>query len=86
MIQHVIYPEKELSTTGSCKHNCDLSTIKNSINDQGCKELTECRFIHDTYDICKTVTIFNIACNFPLQSPASSLTETLDVVYMCWHL
>ncbi|XP_053595015.1 uncharacterized protein LOC128667752 [Microplitis demolitor] len=54
MIQHVIYPEKELSTTGSCKHNCDLSTIKNSINDQGCKELTECRFIHDTYDICKT--------------------------------
>ncbi|XP_057333031.1 uncharacterized protein LOC130672449 [Microplitis mediator] len=54
MIQTVIVPEKELSTTGSCSHNCDLNAIRHSINNNDCDEYQHCQYLDSSYEICES--------------------------------
>ncbi|XP_057333033.1 uncharacterized protein LOC130672450 [Microplitis mediator] len=53
MVQALIVKEEELSTDGSCSHNCDLDEIKETINSTECKEYRDCQYIESGYEICE---------------------------------
>ncbi|XP_074112286.1 uncharacterized protein LOC141535991 [Cotesia typhae] len=53
MIQVLIVNEKDLSTTQTCTANCDVKTIKNTINHKECREFRDCRFMTNSLKVCK---------------------------------
>ncbi|XP_057328829.1 uncharacterized protein LOC130669777 [Microplitis mediator] len=55
MIQTVIIKEEDLTTDGSCSHNCNLRYI-DTINTTECDEYQNCQYISSSYDICETMS------------------------------
>ncbi|XP_044596781.1 uncharacterized protein LOC123273448 [Cotesia glomerata] len=53
MIQVLIVNERDLSTTRTCSINCDISTIKNTINHKECRKFRDCRFMTNSFKVCK---------------------------------
>ncbi|XP_057321399.1 uncharacterized protein LOC130665129 [Microplitis mediator] len=53
MIQTVIIKEEDLTTDGSCSHNCNLRYI-DTINTTECDEYYNCHFSSRSYNICET--------------------------------
>ncbi|XP_044574928.1 uncharacterized protein LOC123258780 [Cotesia glomerata] len=51
MVQTVIIAEKDLSTTHSCSHNCNLNLIKDTINKTECYEFLDCQYSTPGYKI-----------------------------------
>ncbi|XP_074093605.1 uncharacterized protein LOC141523925 isoform X1 [Cotesia typhae] len=54
MIQSIIIEEKEMSTDGYCSHNCNLNSIKTTINHRDCHEFRDCHYIGSTIDYCES--------------------------------
>ncbi|XP_057328817.1 uncharacterized protein LOC130669770 [Microplitis mediator] len=55
MIQTIIIKEEDLTTTGSCSHNCNLGYIE-TISTTECDEYYECQYISSSYDICEAMS------------------------------
>ncbi|XP_057328837.1 uncharacterized protein LOC130669788 [Microplitis mediator] len=55
MIQTVIIKEEDLTTDGSCSHNCNLRYI-DTINTTECDEYQNCQYISSSYDICEAMS------------------------------
>ncbi|XP_008552360.1 uncharacterized protein LOC103574641 isoform X3 [Microplitis demolitor] len=53
MIQTIIIKEQDLTTDGSCSHNCKLGHI-DIINTTECDEYYNCQYISPSYNICET--------------------------------
>ncbi|XP_044576677.1 uncharacterized protein LOC123259921 isoform X3 [Cotesia glomerata] len=51
MVQTVIIAEKDLSTTHSCSHNCNLNLIKDTLNKTQCDEFLDCQYSTPGYQI-----------------------------------
>lgn len=56
----VIIEEQNLSSSGSCTHNCNLNDINDTINYGECKEYRDCQYINSDYEICESVIIIYI--------------------------
>ncbi|XP_074097455.1 uncharacterized protein LOC141526368 [Cotesia typhae] len=52
MMQAVIVNENEVSSTGDCSFDCDLTKLENT-NGIVCKDFKECRYITKSFDICE---------------------------------
>lgn len=61
MIQVLIVNERDLSTTQTCTTNCDVKTIKNTINHKECREFRDCRFLTNSLKVCKASFKFNFS-------------------------
>lgn len=59
MIQAIIINEKDLSTTQSCSHNCDLELIGDTVNNTDCQQFRDCRYFAHNIDICKMVNRYS---------------------------
>ncbi|KAH0541120.1 hypothetical protein KQX54_021094 [Cotesia glomerata] len=55
MVQTVIIAEKDLSTTHSCSHNCNLNLIKDTINKTECDEFLDCQYSTPGYKIAESI-------------------------------
>ncbi|XP_074093604.1 uncharacterized protein LOC141523924 [Cotesia typhae] len=53
MMQTVIIREEDLTTDESCSHNCDLESIKPTINLDECADYRDCQYIEGSYEICE---------------------------------
>ncbi|CAG5101284.1 Protein of unknown function [Cotesia congregata] len=51
MVQTVIISEKDLSTTHSCSHNCNLNLIKDTLNKTEYDEFLDCQYSTPDYKI-----------------------------------
>ncbi|KAH0564624.1 hypothetical protein KQX54_013182 [Cotesia glomerata] len=61
MIQVLIVNERDLSTTRTCSINCDISTIKNTINHKECRKFRDCRFMTNSFKVCKACFKFSFS-------------------------
>ncbi|KAH0568313.1 hypothetical protein KQX54_020361 [Cotesia glomerata] len=53
MIQASIVKEKDLDIHKSCRHNCDIDTIKNSMNLTVCQGYRRCQYVGKSFEICE---------------------------------